>query len=160
MQAMALISIVLAIALASIARTRLRATHVDRPGIRLMHGIFVISVALMALTSILMLAVGSSMHGWALMLHMTIAPLFAISITTLSLMWAQRTSSLLRLVILASFVTILTAMFTMMTWFGSDWQRWLLDVHRLASMVLLVAAAAQAGRMLFAGGGDAARTGD
>ena len=75
-------------------------------------------------------------------------------------MWAQRTSSLLRLVILSSFVTILTAMFTMMTWFGSDWQRWLLDVHRLASMVLLVAAAAQAGRMLFAGGGDAARARD
>jgi hypothetical protein len=160
MQAMALISLVLAIALALIARLRLRATQLDRPGVRLMHGIFIISLALMTLSSILMLAIGSSMHGWMLMLHMTIAPLFAISITTLSLMWAQRTSSLLRLVILASFVTILTAMFTMMTWFGSDWQRWLLDVHRLASMVLLVAAAAQAGRMLFAGGGDAARARD
>jgi hypothetical protein len=160
MQAMAIISLVLAIALAAIARSRLRATQLDRPGIRLMHGIYIVSLALMTLSSILMIAVGSSMHGWMLMLHMTIAPLFAISITTLSLMWAQRTSSLLRLVILASFVTILTAMFTMMTWFGSDWQRWLLDVHRLASMVLLVAAAAQAGRMLFAGSGDAARARD
>jgi hypothetical protein len=53
-------------------------------------------------------------------------------------------------------------MFMMMSWFDTDWQRCLLNVHRVSSMVLVIAAAAQAGRLLPGGGkaGHAARAGD
>src|SRR5262249_44038365 len=107
----------------------------------------------------------SSMRGWLLLLHMSIAPLFAIAIMFLSVAWAERVSELLRLILLAAFVTILSAMFMMMSWFGTDWQRWLLGMHRISSMVLVVAAASQAGRMLLSAAGvgkgsHAARAGD
>ena len=107
----------------------------------------VISLALMALSSVVVLAVGSSMHGWMLLLHMSIAPMFAIAIMFLSVAWAERISECFRLVLLTAFVTIVSAMFMMMSWFGTDWQWWLLNVHRISSMVLVVASAAQAGRM-------------
>ena len=52
------------------------------------------------------------------------------------------------IVILASFLTILSAMLLMMTWFGSEWQETLLILHRISSLVLFVAAAYQAWRLL------------
>jgi hypothetical protein len=121
---------------------------------RIWHVLFLISLALMALTGVVVVAVGSSMRGWMLLLHMSVAPLFAIAIMFLAVAWAERVSELLRLVLLAAFVAIVSAMFMMMTWFGTDWQRWLLNVHRVSSMVLLVAAAAQAGRMLLTRKGE------
>jgi len=163
---LAIFAVVLAIALPLILRGRkcATATTSDTAAGRLWHLLFLISLALMALTSVVVMAVGSSMRGWMLLLHMSIAPVFAISIMFLAVVWAERVSECLRLILLAAFVTIVSAMFMMMTWFGTDWQRWLLNVHRVSSMVLLVSAAAQAGRMLLPaagkGGHDAARAGD
>ena len=159
-QLLAILSIVLAIVLLLVFRRRTRDDVPLRPVERMLHVVFVVSLVLMALSSILMLALGQAMHGWMLILHMSIAPLFALAIAMLAVLWADRSSDLVRLILLSAFVTILSAMFTMMTWFGSDWQRTLLDVHRISSMVLLVAAAAQAGRVLLAGSPHAARTGD
>jgi tRNA threonylcarbamoyladenosine biosynthesis protein TsaB len=45
-------------------------------------------------------------------------------------------------------LVILSAMLAMMTWFGSDGQRTLLNLHRYSALVLLVAAAYQAARLL------------
>ena len=136
-----------------------------------LYVLFAISLLLMALSSIVMLAAGSHMHGWMLMLHMSIAPLFAICIAWLSILWTrmdrgpecepscgEKLASCL--VLAGSFVTILSAMLLMMTWFGSDGQRALLKVHRVASMILLVAAAFQAGRLLLSPVQHAARVGD
>ncbi len=159
-QALAILTLLLAIAMPFIACRRCGEAYVERPRERFWHILFLITLALMTLSSILMLAIGSTMHGWMLMLHMSVAPIFCIAIAMLALLWAQRRSCCLRLMLLSGFVTILSAMFTMMTWFGSDWQRWLLNVHRYSSMVLLIAAAAQAGRLLLAGNADAARPRD
>ena len=156
----AILSIIAAIALALVFRSRHRGQQFDGPGTRAIHATVVITLVLMSISSILMLAIGLRMHGWMLMLHMTIAPLFSLAIATLALLWARRTSTCLRLVLLSGFVTILSALLTMMTWFGSDWQRFLMTVHRVSSMVLLVAAAAQAGKWLLAGSGDGARARD
>ena len=152
---LAILTILLAVALPLILRGRDRQPPAEAAIGRLWHLLFLVSLALMALSSIVLLAVGSSMHGWMLMLHMSVAPLFAIAIMFLSVAWAERVSELLRLVLLSAFVTIVSAMFMMMTWFGTDWQRWLLNVHRVSSMVLLVAAACQAARLLCKGARDA-----
>jgi len=159
-QFLAIFSLVLAVALAVFCRSRGRGAAGEHPvgvsaGARAVHVAFAVTLALMALSSLVMLAFRSPMRGWMLILHMAVAPVFAIAIALLALMWAQRTSRMLRLVLLSGFVTILTAMFTMMTWFGSDWQRWLLNVHRLSSMVLLVAGACLGARLLSKGRGDA-----
>jgi hypothetical protein len=91
---------------------------------------------------------------------MTIAPLFALAVAALAVMWAggSRWTIETWLVMLGSFVTIATAMLAMMTWFGSDGQRWLLNVHRLSGMIVVIAAAGQAGRV-FMSGQHAARAG-
>jgi hypothetical protein len=164
-QALAILTILLAVALPLILRGRDRQTATEAAIGRVWHLLFLVCTGLMALSSVVVVAVGSSMHGWMLLLHMSIAPVFAIAIMFLSVAWAERVSELLRLVLLSAFVTIVSAMFMMMTWFGTDWQRWLMNVHRVSSMVLVVAAAAQAGRLLLtprtgAGSADAARTGD
>jgi len=106
-----------------------------------------------------MLAIGSRMHGWMLILHMTIAPLFAICIAALSLLWSsrRRASPVLLLVLLASFLTIVTALLGMTSWFGSDGQRTLLTLHRVSAMLLLIAAAWQASQMLLSQHAQSAR---
>jgi hypothetical protein len=96
------------------------------------------------------------MGGWLLILHMTMAPLFAISVALLAVLWADRPSIVLWIVFAAAFVTIVSALFCMMTWFGSDWQRTLLDTHRISAMALLVAAAVQAARAYLAAGAGGA----
>ena len=163
-QALAILAILLAIALvpldSKIRRSRRREPAPLQPIERITYIIFLISLALMTLSSILMLAIGQSMHGWMLILHMSVAPLFSIAIAAVALQWSHHSSALLRLILLAAFVTIITAVFMMMTWFGSDWQRILLNTHRVSSMVLLVAVAVQAGRLLLAGNPDAARPRD
>ena len=104
----------------------------------------------MVLSSVLLLAFGAHMRGWMLILHMSIAPLFAIAVAGLALLWADRATLVTWVVLASAFVSIVSAMFQMMTWFGSDWQRLLLDTHRVSSMVLMVAAAVQAARVWLA----------
>jgi len=130
---------------------------------RAIYLVFVVALAGMVVSSIFMLAVGERMHRWMLILHMTLAPLFALCVTALAVLWqstAAADDDLRRgprepgerfafcTVIVASFLTILSAMLGMMTWFGSDGQRLLLNIHRISSLVLFVAAAFLAWRLL------------
>jgi hypothetical protein len=166
--ALAILTIILAVALPLICRGSRRCAIAIplSPRERVIHTIVLVTLALMAVSSILVLAFGGRMRGWMLMLHMTVAPLFALAIAVLAVLWQDRSSCLLRLVLLSALATILTAMLMMMPWFASDTQRCLLTVHRISSMVLLVAASAQSGRIWFAcgssnaGAADAARAGD
>ena len=120
--------------------------------------LFLVALAGMVVSSIFMLAIGDRMHRWMLILHMTLAPVFALCVTGLALLWANDSRAerdrdagervAFWIVILSSFLVILSAMLGMMTWFGSDWQETLLNLHRISSMVLFVAAAYQAARLL------------
>jgi hypothetical protein len=103
-----------------------------------------------------MILVGQRMHGWMLILHMSFAPLFALCVAALAILWAETHSSARAgkgarlafwVVIAASFTTIATAMLLMMTWFGSIGQEKLLTLHRLGAMALVIAASYQAGRL-------------
>ena len=125
---------------------RASSTHAHE---RLVHGLFIIATALLAFSGILPLAFRHPMHGWMLMLHMSVAPLFAICVAALAILWANASRWTIEtwLAMLGSFITIAAAMLAMMTWFGSDGQRWLLSVHRLSGMIVVIAAAGQAGRV-------------
>ena len=141
------------------------ATAAMRRAERLIHAAFLIALAGMALSGIAPLAFGERMHGWLLILHMTLAPLFSACIAALALLWTvqarparsdpfepARVSTgdavTMWLVVAAGFVTILSAMLGMMSWFGSDAQEVLLNLHRVSAIVLTVAAARQALRLL------------
>jgi hypothetical protein len=128
---------------------------------RRVSALFIITTVLLAISGVLPLAVGRPMHGWMLMLHMTTAPLFALSAAMLALLWANATRWSIEawLAMVGAFVNISSAMLGMMSWFGSDAQRWLLDVHRVSGLIVVIAAAAQA-RVVFKSGQHAARTGD
>jgi hypothetical protein len=144
-----------------VLRPRRRAIGQDGRGIRgaerFIYLLFLLLLRGLSISSILMLAIGTRMLGWMLMVHMILAPLFAICITVLALLWAGANSSgcdragekiVFWLIVLCGFVTISTAMLGMMSWFGSDGQEALLNVHRISAFVLLVCAAWQAGRLL------------
>jgi hypothetical protein len=157
-QAMSILTIVLAVALPAfdLAVVRPHRTALRAGLERTVYLAFCVTLALLVLSSILPLAVGSHMRGWLLILHMTAAPVFAVAVALLALLWADRSSVVLWVIFAASFTSIVSALFCMMTWFGSDWQRCLLDTHRVASMVLLIAAAVQAARAWLATRGAAA----
>lgn len=164
-QILGILAIVLAVVLPlldlSVLRPRRRALGQDGPSIRgterFVYILFLLFLLGMSISSILMLAIGTRMLGWMLMVHMILAPLFAICITLLALLWANANSSgcdragekiVFWLIVLCGFVTISTAMLGMMSWFGSDGQEALLNVHRVSAFVLLVAASWQAARLL------------
>ena len=127
---------------------------------RVIYLAFLLALAGMALSGIASLAFGERMHGWMLILHMTLAPLFSAAIAGLALMWVRQeeatdssrcccgTSAITFLVLASAFVTIITAMLGMMSWFGSAAQDVLLNVHRVASIAVTVLAAVQAARLL------------
>ena len=165
-QALSIIALVLAIGLPlldlAVFRPRRRATAPAEASIRgvewAIYLLFLIALVGMVVSSILMLAIGERMHRWMLIVHMSIAPLFAICIAALALLWAEMNASprmpagtrlVFWLVVLSALVTIVSALLGMMTWFGSIGQEILLNLHRISAMVLLVAAACQAGRLLF-----------
>jgi hypothetical protein len=132
---------------------------------RAIYLVFLVALAGMVLSSVFMLAIGDRMHRWMLILHMSLAPLFAVCIAGLALLWADFARFAPRefggatrfdvaekfafwVVILASFLTILSAMLGMMTWFGSEGQETLLNLHRASALVLMIAATYQAVRLL------------
>lgn len=130
---------------------------------RLIYLLFLLSLALLALSGVVSLAFGTRMHHWLLILHMTFAPLFSICIAALAVLWSrqiqladiisagraeQGDSVVMWLVLAAGFVTILSAILGMMSWFGSEWQIILLNTHRVSAFILLVVAAVQASRLL------------
>ncbi|MEO6436185.1 MAG: hypothetical protein ABIP55_10575 [Tepidisphaeraceae bacterium] len=164
-QVLSILAIVMALWLGlmdfAVFRPRRRAAGRDGAVLRgvewAIYALFLVALAAMTLSGIVMLALGGRMHGWMLILHMSFAPLLAICIAALAVLWAEtnasdRVSAVQKfafwVVILSGFVTITTALLGMMTWFGSGWQETLLNLHRLSSMVLLIAAAYQAARLL------------
>jgi hypothetical protein len=133
----------------------------------LIYVLFILSVALMALSSLGMLLVGGRMHRWMLILHMSVAPLFAIALTILALLWAEQNAAervaatastddrilpgeklAFWLVVVTGLLTTATAMLLMMSWFGSDAQHTLLNLHTYSALVLLIATVYQAYRLL------------
>jgi hypothetical protein len=123
---------------------------------RMIYLIFLITLAGMVVSSVFMLAIGERMHRWMLILHMVLAPIWSICIAGLALLWTNDERSpadrvqrvTFCTIVVASFLNILSAMLAMMMWFGSDGQRTLLNLHRYSALVLLVAAAYQAARLL------------
>jgi hypothetical protein len=129
---------------------------------RLIYAVFLIAVLLMGLSSFGMILVGESMHGWMLILHMSVAGMFAVALTALALLWAEQASFTrdpatrfytgekvaFWLTIAAGFSTILSAMLGMMSWFGTVGQSILLDVHRYSALLLLICAIFHGYRLL------------
>ena len=119
---------------------------------RLIYTLFLLAVLLQALSSFGMILVGQRMHGWMLILHMSVAGLFAVTLTALALLWAEQAAyspapdlrfhtgekAAFWLTVAAGCSTILSAMLGMMPWFGSDGQSTLLNVHRYSALVLLI----------------------
>src|SRR4051812_25526596 len=129
---------------------------------RLIYAVFLVAVLLMAVSSFGMILLGQSMHGWMLILHMSVAGMFAVALTALALLWAEQASFTrdpatrfyagekvaFWLTVAAGFSTILSAMLGMMSWFGTVGQNVLLDVHRYSALVLLICAIFHGYRLL------------
>ena len=164
-QSLAILAFILAVALVAldffILRPRRSTMAVATPMRkidRMLYVAFVVSVVGMTLSGVASVATGHRMHGWMLILHMTLAPLYSICIAGLAVLWSHQLQTMDRvcasertafwIVVAASFVVILSAMFGMMTWFGSTYQETWLNTHRIAAFVLVVAAAFQAARLL------------
>ena len=129
---------------------------------RLIYVVFLVAVLLMALSSFGMILAGESMHGWMLIVHMSVAGMFAVALTALAILWAEQASFnrdpatrfytgekvAFWLTVAAGFSTILSAMLGMMSWFGTVGQSILLDVHRYSALVLLICAIFHGYRLL------------
>jgi hypothetical protein len=131
---------------------------------RLIYLVFLVALLLQALSSFGMLLVGEPrMHGWMLILHMSVAGLFAVTLTALAILWAEQATFgrpeadnrfftgekvAFWLTLVAGLATILSAMLGMMSWFGTPGQLALLNVHRYSALVLLICAIFQGYRLL------------
>ena len=142
------------------AMANARFRHIER----LIYFVFLLAVLLQALSSFGMILVGEPrMRGWMLILHMSVAGLFAVTLTALALLWAEQ-STFTRadaenrffvgekvafwLTVAVGFATILSAMLGMMSWFGTAGQMVLLNVHRYSALILLICAVFQGYRLL------------
>lgn len=165
-----IIGLIIAVWLPLIDYAVLRPKRKALPGSRLrafealVYLVFLGAVLLMTVSSFGMIIVGQAMHRWMLVLHMSIAPVFAVCLTLLALMWAEQ--SQIRAVdtpgerfytgeklgfwvtVAAGFMTITSAMLGMMTWFGSDGQLTLLNIHRISALVVVISAVYHGTRLL------------
>jgi hypothetical protein len=99
---------------------------------------------------------GKTIAGWTLILHCLAAPLFAIGIAAVALMWAGRYMEggraagavVFWLMLISGMVTILSIGLTMTPMFGVEDQHFLLDVHRYSSLALVVFMALHAARLV------------
>lgn len=119
---------------------------------RLVYFLFLLAVALQAITSFGSILLHGGMHGWMHGIHMSVAGLFAVSLTALSLLWAEQSSfergdsrrfylgekASFWLVIMAGFLTLLSALLGMMAWFGTDAQTLLFKIHRYSALCLVI----------------------
>ena len=131
---------------------------------RLILVTFVLAVLIQAISSFGSLLVGQPrMNGWMLILHMSVAGLFAVTLTALALLWAEQSTFgraevenrfftgekvAFWLTVVAGLATILSAMLGMMSWFGTPGQTALLNVHRYSALLLLICAVFQGYRLL------------
>jgi hypothetical protein len=131
---------------------------------RLILVTFLLALLLQALSSFGLLLVGAPrMHGWMLILHMSVAGLFAVTLTALAILWAEQSTFgrpepdnrfftgekvAFWLTLVAGLATILSAMLGMMSWFGTPGQIALLNIHRYSALALLICAIFQGYRLL------------
>ena len=119
---------------------------------RLVYFLFLLAVALQAITSFGSILRFGGMHGWMHIVHMSVAGLFAVTLTALSLLWAEQSSfertdarrfylgekASFWFIILAGFATLLSALLGMMAWFNTDTQALLFKIHRYSALVLVI----------------------
>lgn len=126
----------------------------------ILYGCVLLCAALLALTGIgtFVLTGGEPMTGWILMIHASVAPPFAICITLLAVVWADRCrfaqdqetsfglvgKLLYWAMVILALVVILSAVFPMTPIFGTHGQELLDKTHRYSSMLITVVLAAQA----------------
>jgi hypothetical protein len=131
---------------------------------RLIYAAFLLAVVVQALSSFGSILFGEerAMRHWALVAHMSVAGLFAVTLTALALLWADQAAfhrqgerrfhtgekAAFWLTLVAGFVTITSAMLAMMNWFGTAWQNTLLDLHRYSSLALVIFALFHGYRLL------------
>jgi hypothetical protein len=121
---------------------------------RLIYVLFLIAVAIQAISSFGSILAHGRMSGWWHVLHMSVAGLFAVTLTALAVLWAEQSSfetaaarrfytgekASFWLTILAGFLTLVSALLGMMAWFGSDSQNTLFQVHRYSALALVICA--------------------
>jgi hypothetical protein len=121
---------------------------------RLIYLLFLLAVAMQAITSFGSILAGGRMHGWMHIMHMSVAGLFAVTLTALALLWAEQSSvevgtaprfyggekASFWLTILAGFSTLVSALLGMMAWFGTDGQTKLFQIHRYSALALVICA--------------------
>jgi hypothetical protein len=130
----------------------------------LIYATFLFAVLVQALTSFGSMLQGQheSMRGWALIAHMSVAGLFAVTLTAIALLWAEQSTFnrapdarfytgekvAFWLTVVAGFVTLSSALLGMMTWFGTTGQLTLLNLHRWGALALVIVAVFHGYRIL------------
>lgn len=119
---------------------------------KLAYAAVLVAVVVLAGTGIGTFALGKApMTHWILMLHVSLAPLFAIGLALLSVTWAGRacfvqgspsqscaTKALFWLILLSGVVVILSGVVPMTPIFGTHGQHLLYLIHRYSAIVLTV----------------------
>jgi hypothetical protein len=98
---------------------------------------------------------GGPIGGWMLILHCLAAPLFAIGIAAIALLWAGAymrgscaAGCAFWLMLISGMVAIFSIAFTMTPLFGTANQHFLLAVHRWSSLALVIFMALHAARVM------------
>jgi hypothetical protein len=115
-----------------------------------------LGVLILALTALIPnVLAGIHAGSWLLYLHVAAAPIFAIGIVLLAVLWADRRQynptpgnqeidctmkAIFWTMLLAALLTILSVALAMTTLFGSHGQIVLIDIHRYSSLALFVLA--------------------
>lgn len=127
---------------------------------RIVYAVVLLCAAVLALTGIgtFVLTGGKAMTGWILMIHASVAPPFAIFVTLLAVIWADRCQFvqdndstfglvgklLYWLMVVLALVVILSAVFPMTPIFGTEGQELLDKTHRYSSILITIVLALQA----------------
>jgi hypothetical protein len=108
---------------------------------KLAYAGLLLAVALSALTGIgTYLSGHAPMTHWVLMAHVSVAPLFAISLAVVSLSWGRKPMRVLPwLILVLGLVVLLSGVIPMLPLFGTDGQHFLYLTHRYAGIALAVA---------------------
>jgi cytochrome b subunit of formate dehydrogenase len=120
---------------------------------RLAYLAMLLGVLILALTGLTASIFGKVLGGWFLILHVAAAPLFALGVAAIAVLWADRrqyaaspgaqeldtgTKVLFWLMVLAAEVSMISAVLPMTPLYGSHGMHVLLDVHRYSSLALFI----------------------
>ena len=127
----------------------------DRRWQRLIWLIMLIGAAVGALTGIgTLIFFGPPIGGWTLLLHCLAAPLFAIGIALIALLWAGfylrgncAGSCSFWAMLVSGMIAMFSIAFTMTPLFGGANQHFLISVHRWSSLALIFFMALHAARV-------------